>query len=521
MKLSKLLRVLETRELRNYTDRSIQGLTLDSRKALAEWLFAVVAGPHGDGSAYVADAVARGAHTVLASHEVPVPPEVTLIIVPDVRAALADLCGQFHGRPADLVRTVGVTGTNGKTTTAMLVRWLLAKWGKQAALISTVVNQLGSLCERASNTTPEAPELQALFARMVERRISHAVMEVSSHSLDQERVRGIRFAVAALTNVTPHEHLDYHGTFENYLAAKARLFESLSPEATAVLNADDPQCGYFRERRGRGNVMTYGLSATVDVTATIERMTLDGTTLRLHTPAGSVRAHSPLLGGFNVQNLLAGTCCALALGIPLDTIAAGIAQFAGAPGRLERVDEGQPFTVLVDYAHNNDGLRSVLGTLKPLVAPNRLIVVFGCGGDRDTSKRPLMGATATHYADVTVLTADNSRSERTEDILDAIVAGANPQAMCVVEPDRREAIRKAVAMAAPGDLVAICGKGHESVQELGGVRYPFDDKEEAQRALGVLRRKARESIADCRLPIADFEPRANQSNSQAGLGAEG
>ncbi|HUT36168.1 MAG TPA: UDP-N-acetylmuramoyl-L-alanyl-D-glutamate--2,6-diaminopimelate ligase [Planctomycetota bacterium] len=506
MKLSKLIKPLETRELRQYSDRSIQGLALDSRKVKADWLFAVVAGPHGDGTAYVADAVARGATAVLASQEVAVPPQVALVLVPHVRRALADLCSQFHGRPADLVRTVGVTGTNGKTTTAMLVRWLLAKWGKQAALISTVVNQLGSLCERASNTTPESPELQALFARMVERGISHAVMEVSSHSLDQERVRGVRFAVAALTNVTPHEHLDYHSTFENYLNAKAKLFETLSPDAMAVLNADDPQCGFFRERRGHGNVMSYGLSATVDVTAQIEAMTLGGTTLRLHTPAGRVRVHSPLLGGFNVQNLLAGTCCALALGIGLDTIAAGIEQFAGAPGRLERVDGGQPFTVLVDYAHNNDGLRSVLGTLKPLVAPNRLIVVFGCGGDRDTSKRPLMGATATHYADVAVLTADNSRSERTEDILEAILAGANRQAICVVEPDRREAIRKAVAMAAPGDLVAICGKGHESVQEMAGVRYPFDDREEAQRALGILKRKAKEpALVPATVPCEEKE----------------
>ena len=494
MKLNQLLKPLERPVLRQYTDRSIQGLTLDSRKVKADYLFAAVSGPHSDGTSYVADAVARGAVAVLTPAEVPVPAHVTLIVTPNVRRALADLCCQFHGHPADLVRTVGVTGTNGKTTTAMLVRWLLAKSGKQAALISTVMNQLGSLCERAANTTPESPDLQALFARMVERRISHAVMEVSSHSLDQERVRGIRFAVAALTNVTPHEHLDYHGLFENYLNAKAKLFETLAPEATAVLNADDPQCGFFRDRRGRGNVLTYGLEATVDVTAQIDAMDLTGTTLSLHTPAGRVRVHSPLIGSFNVQNLLAGTTCALALGIGLSTIAAGIEQFAGAPGRLERVDEGQPFTVVVDYAHNNDGLRSVLSALRPLVAPGRLIVVFGCGGDRDTSKRPLMGATSTHYADVTVLTADNSRSERTEDILGAILAGANPQAICVVEPDRREAIRKAIAMAAQGDLVAICGKGHEDIQDIAGVRYPFDDRDEARRALGVAVRRGKDAV---------------------------
>jgi len=489
MRLSKLIEPLRNRDLRNYTDRSIQGLTLDSRKVRPEWLFAVVPGPHSDGTCHVPDAVARGAVALLAQREVPVPPHVALIIVPSVRAALADLCCQFHGHPADMVRTVGVTGTNGKTTTAMLVHWLLARAGKQAALISTIVNQVGSLRETAANTTPESPDLQAMFEKMVERDISHAVMEVSSHSLDQERVRGIRFAVAALTNVTPHEHLDYHGTFENYLNAKARLYETLSPEAVAVLNADDPQCGFFRERRGRGSVLTYGLQATVDVTAQVEMMSLAGTAFRLHTPVGHLRVRSPLIGSFNVANLLAGTCCALALGLDLGTIADGIEKFTGAPGRLERVEGQQPFTVLVDYAHNNDGLRSVLGTLKPLVSRSRLIVVFGCGGDRDTSKRPLMGAAATHYADVTVVTADNSRSERTEDIIAAIMGGANPQAMCIVEPDRREAIRKAVAMAAPGDVVAICGKGHEEYQEIGGVRCRFSDRDEALRALRSLRRK--------------------------------
>ncbi len=519
MKLSKLIRPLKDRVLRNYTDRSISGLTLDSRTVREGYLFAVVPGPNNDGTAYVADAVARGAVAVLAGREVAVPPQVALIVVPHVRRALADLCCQFHGRPAEHVRTVGITGTNGKTTTAMLVRWLLAKAGKQAALISTVSNQIGSLCVRASNTTPESPELQGLFAQMVERGISHAVMEVSSHSLDQERVRGIPFAIAALTNVTPHEHLDYHGTFENYLAAKARLFESLAPDAAAVLNADDPQCGFFRERRGPGRVVTYGLQATVDVTAQIEKMTLDGTWLRLHTPAGHVRVHSPLIGAFNVHNILAGACCALELGIGLDKIAQGIEQFSGAPGRLERVDAGQPFTVLVDYAHNNDGLRSVLSTLRPLASPGRLIVTFGCGGDRDPSKRALMGATATHYADATVLTADNSRSERTEDIIKAILGGVNPEAFCIVEPDRREAIRKAIELAAPGDVVAICGKGHEDYQIIGGDRAHFDDREEALRILTLLRHgRGEETAAHARPAEAVTRPSPEIANRQSAIG---
>jgi len=494
MKLGSLLKPLGEALRTNCSDRSISGLALDSRQVRPGHLFAVVPGPRCDGARYVPDAISRGAVAILAARKMAVPGHIALVVVPDVRQALADLCCRFHGRPADLVKTVGVTGTNGKTTVATLVHDLLATAGKQAALLSTVVHQVGTRRIASGNTTPESPELQAFFAEMVERRIGHAVMEVSSHSLAQDRVRGIPFEVGAYTNATPHEHLDYHVTFESYLAAKARLFESLAPEATAVVNADDPHCAYFVERRGRGKVMSYGLQGGADVSANIETMSLAGTALRLSTPQGQRRVHSPLIGGYNVQNLLAGTCCALALGLDLSTIAEGIERFAGARGRLERVDAGQPFSVLVDYAHNNDGLRSVLSTLRPLAAPGRLIAVFGCGGDRDRSKRPLMGATASRLAHVTVLTADNSRSEHTEEILMAIVAGLDPKAQCLVEPDRREAIRKAIGLAEPGDLVLIAGKGHETYQEIDGVRYPFDDCDEARRALQSLAlRRAREA----------------------------
>jgi UDP-N-acetylmuramoyl-L-alanyl-D-glutamate--2,6-diaminopimelate ligase len=512
MKLTALLKPLRDAVVVNSADRSIRGLTLDSRRVRPGDLFAVVPGPHCDGMAYVRDAIARGAVAILASTKAQVPPDVTLVLVPEVRLALADLACRFYGSPADLVRIVGVTGTNGKTTTATLVRWLLAHAGKQAALLSTVVHQIGTRRIPASNTTPESPELQSYLAEMVERHIGYAVMEVSSHSLDQERVRGIRFTVAALTNVTPHEHLDYHRSFDAYKAAKAKLFESLAPEATAVLNADDAHFAYYAERRGPGKRMSYGIASIADcrlpiadcpfeeaignrkseignrkcdVTGVIEAADLLGMTLRISTPVGHERVRSPLIGAYNAQNLLAGVCCALALGLDLPAIAAGIERFTGAPGRLERVDEGQPFTVLIDYAHNNDGLRSVLSTLRPLVT-GRLIVVFGAGGDRDPSKRPLMGGTAARYADLTVLTADNSRSEKTEDIVAAIRAGMPSDAPCLIEPGRREAIRRAIAAAEPGDLVLLAGKGHETYQEIGGVRYPFDDREEAEQALRSL-----------------------------------
>lgn len=483
MKLGKLIRLLENAVVVHFAERSVRGLTLDSRQVRPGHLFAVVPGPRHDGTCYVPDAIANGAVAVLSPVEVFVPHDVTLILVPNVREALAGLACRFHGYPADLVRTVGITGTNGKTTVAWLIGALLAAAGKEPALLSTVAHLIGSRRLPALSTTPESVDLQAHFAEMVECDIRYAVMEVSSHSLDQDRVRGIPFSVAALTNLSDHEHLDYHKTFAAYRAAKGRLFESLRPGATAVINHDDEEYEFFRDRTPMGvHVLTYGLTNGAAIKATSISSDLEGTTLRLWTPEGSQEVRSPLFGGYNVLNLLAGTACALALGLDLPTIAEGIAGFRGAPGRLERVSNGQPYTVLVDYAHNAGGLESVLSTVRKLTA-RRLIVVFGCGGERDRSKRPLMGEAAATLADVAFLTSDNSRSERSEDIIRAILDGMPRGAVHVIEPDRREAIRKAVAMAQPGDLVLIAGKGHESYQEIGGVRYPFDDREEARRAI--------------------------------------
>jgi len=483
MKLGKLVESLERAVLVKFSERGIRGLALDSRKVRPGYLFAVVPGPRCDGSRYVPDAVGRGAVAVLASRKVMVPPDVALVLVPDVRVALAELSCRFYGRPAELVQTVGITGTNGKTTVAALVRSLLTNAGRQAALISTVVHQIGSRILPAANTTPESPELQGYFAEMVERHIRYAVMEVSSQGLDQHRVLGIPFAVAAMTNVTPHEHLDYHGTFEAYRRAKARLFETLAEDAAAVLNADDPSWRYFADRC-QARKMTYGLDSRADVRASVEAADLDGTTFTLYTPAGRAQVRSRLIGLYNVQNALAGVCCGLALGLDLATIVSGIERFEGAPGRLERVDIGQGFTVLVDYAHNHEGLRAVLGALRLVLDKGaRLIVVFGAGGDRDPTKRPLMGEVASALADIVVLTADNSRSEDTREIIKAIRSGVVPERACIEEPDRRAAIRQAIALARPGDVVLIAGKGHERYQDIGGVKYQFDDREEARRAL--------------------------------------
>jgi UDP-N-acetylmuramoyl-L-alanyl-D-glutamate--2,6-diaminopimelate ligase len=483
MKLSKLIQPLRDAVLVNFADRSIRGLALDSRKVHRGSLFAVVPGPKHDGTRYVSHAIANGAVAILSSVKIFVPHDVTLILVPDVRKALADLACRYYGCPADLVHTVGVTGTNGKTTVTWLVGALLAAAGRQTAVLSTIAHRIGRRHLPAASTTPESVDLQAFFADMVENGIAHAAMEVSSHSLDQERVRGIPFRVAAWTNLCDHEHLDYHGDFAAYRAAKARLFESLRPGAVAVLNHDDPSYGFFCDQTPvHAGLLAYGRRKGADVTAASVSMDLTGTTLNLLTPQGREEVRSPLVGDYNVSNLLAGTACGLALGLPLPIIAEGIATFRGAPGRLERVSNGEPFTVLVDYAHNAGGLESVLRTVRGLTE-GRLIVVFGCGGDRDPSKRPLMGRAAGQYADVAVITSDNSRSERSEDIIRTILSGVPREAQLVVEPDRRQAIRQAVHLADPGDLVLIAGKGHETYQEMDGVRYPFDDREEARHAL--------------------------------------
>jgi UDP-N-acetylmuramoyl-L-alanyl-D-glutamate--2,6-diaminopimelate ligase len=485
VKLENLLKPIPDAVTANVSGQRIRGISLDSRQVRRGFLFAVVPGPRSSGLSYVGKAIENGAVAVLSSQPVQVPGHVALIVVQDVRRAVAELSCRFYGYPADHVRTVGVTGTNGKTTVATLVHHLLCHAGREAALLSTVVQRVGERRLPASSTTPESNQLQSLFADMVELGIGYAAMEVSSHSLDQQRARGIPFAVAALTNLTAHEHLDYHGTFENYRDAKLRLFRDLPAAATAVINRDDPQAALFADTTEAGK-LTFGLDGPADVSIADWEVTLEGTTGRLCTPAGETRVEAPLVGRYNVMNLLTGAACAHALGVSLDDIADGLAAFQGAPGRLERVDCGQPFSVLVDYAHNHDGLKSVLATLRPLTA-GRLIVVFGAGGDRDPSKRPLMGAASAERADVTVLTADNSRSERTEDIIAAIAGGMPEGAERTIEPDRREAIQKAIAMGEPGDVILIAGKGHETYQEIDGFRFPFDDREEARLALAVHR----------------------------------
>jgi UDP-N-acetylmuramoyl-L-alanyl-D-glutamate--2,6-diaminopimelate ligase len=438
-----------------------------------------VSGVRADGAAFVDEAVRRGAVVVVTAGEGDA--AVPVVRVPDARAAAADLAAAFHGHPARSLRIAGITGTNGKTTTSFLLHGLLETAGRPSGLLGTVEYRAGARILPAGNTTPGPVELQDLLAQMRDAGCGHAVMEVSSHGLHQGRTRGLDFEVAVFTNLTG-DHLDYHGSMEAYRAAKGLLFESLKKDATACIHGSDPAADWFAGRT-RARVLRFGAGTNMDIRAENVRPGPDGVRFLLVTPDGSAEVRSPLLGAHNVENLLAAAAAAHGLGLPVDAIAPGLASQSGVPGRLERVDDGvDGFRVLVDYAHTDDALRRVLENLRP-ITPGRLLVLGGCGGDRDRTKRPRMARAMAEGADEVILTSDNPRTEDPLAILEEMRAGLPPGATAEVIPDRRRAIEALVARARRGDTLLIAGKGHETVQITGHESAPFDDREEARRAL--------------------------------------
>ncbi|MBM3222181.1 MAG: UDP-N-acetylmuramoyl-L-alanyl-D-glutamate--2,6-diaminopimelate ligase [Candidatus Tectomicrobia bacterium] len=467
------------------TRRPVRQLTADSRQVQPETLFIAVRGAHTDGHQFLGEALQRGA-TVLVVESCPPPllqeaqqAGCTVVQVANSRQMYALLASAYYGHPARQLRLVGITGTNGKTTTSYIVESILQAAGKAVGVLGTVNYRIGAQEIPASHTTPDALELHRLFAQMVEARLSYAVMEVSSHALDQERVWGCRFEAAVFTNLS-RDHYDYHGTAEAYFAAKARLFQDVYA-VWHVLNLDDP-AGQRLMHLSRGRLLTYGLEGEATFKPSAVRHGLEGIRFTLSTTKGQLKIVSPLVGRHNVYNLLAGIATAIALDIDAGAIVQGIAQLQRVPGRLERVDAGQHFGVFVDYAHTPDALEQVLQLVRA-ETPGRLITVFGCGGDRDPGKRPLMGAVATRLSDYTVITSDNPRTEDPQQIIDAIIAGIERSGEYIALPDRQEAIEHAVAMASPEDTVLIAGKGHEDYQILGQTRRHFDDREVARAAL--------------------------------------
>jgi UDP-N-acetylmuramoyl-L-alanyl-D-glutamate--2,6-diaminopimelate ligase len=464
----------------------VTGVSYDSRTVAPRNVFVALKGQHADGTAFARQAIARGALAVVS--EQPAPPEVRApwIVVNDARLALALLAAEHYRHPSRDMRVVGITGTNGKTTTAYLVASIFEAAGVRCGIVGTVGYRIGNEMREAARTTPEAPEVQGLLREMVERDCGACAMEVSSHALSLRRVDGMTFAAAVFTNLT-RDHLDFHADMEDYFQAKRRLFEMLSEGAPSLLNLDDPR-GQALADAG-GHPVTYAINRPADITTGPLSFSLAGLTFDIRTPRGGLHVQSKLVGRPNVYNILAAVSTAIALDVPFDAIEKGIALLDGVPGRFQLVSGAKDeVTVVVDYAHTDDALRNLLETARPL-APGRLVTVFGCGGDRDRTKRPLMGAVAGRLSDVIVITSDNPRSEDPARIIDEIRRGitvdtrrdSGQRVLTIV--DRRAAIVKAIELAQPGDVVLVAGKGHEKYQVIDDRVLPFDDIAVAREAL--------------------------------------
>jgi UDP-N-acetylmuramoyl-L-alanyl-D-glutamate--2,6-diaminopimelate ligase len=462
---------------------TVTGLEYDSRRVREGNLFFAFEGQHADGRRFAADAVRSGAIAVASQSPQPADFSGRWIEVEHGRRALALAARNFYGKPDEHIRVTGITGTNGKTTTAYLVDSVLRAAKQTTAFVGTIEYRLGPRVLPAVNTTPESLDLVRILAELESMGGSYATMEVSSHALALGRVYGLHFHTAIFTNLT-RDHLDFHSTMEDYFLAKRQLFDGAGapPPRFAVLNWDD---AYSRRISSASTteVLWYGLSPEATVRASSVSATIQG--LRFEVEYGRTRfpVESALMGRINVYNILAACSAGFTFGLSPDTIAKGIAECRAVPGRFERVDEGQPFAVVVDYAHTDDALRNTIAIARELT-PNRIITVFGCGGDRDRSKRPLMGQAAAEKSDFVVLTSDNPRSEDPLDIMnDALVGLRRYDTPHLIEPDRVAAIQRAIEQAQPGDVIIIAGKGHENYQVLKDRTIPFDDREVARKLL--------------------------------------
>jgi len=480
-------------------DPDVTAVVHDSRKVIPGALFVCLPGQKVDGHTFAAGAVASGAAAVIGERPLDLP--VPALVAPSARAALARAAANLHGNPADRLVLAGITGTNGKTTVTYLYEAIAEAARLRCGVIGTVNYRYAGRVLPADHTTPESVELQALLAGMVDAGCTSAVMEVSSHALAQDRVLGLSFAAAAFTNLT-RDHLDFHQDMERYFAAKARLFrEHLRPGAIAVVNGDDPYGRRLHEELAAAGVTCWRFSLEdphAELSVRDVEIGIGGIAATLVTPRGDAKIRSPLVGAHNLQNLLTAAGLGLAAGLPISAVAEGLTKSGGAPGRLERVDGPGGVVAFVDYAHTDDALRRACAALRE-VAPGRLITVFGCGGDRDKGKRPLMGEVAGRGSDLAVVTSDNPRTEDPARIVEMIVPGVERAGRrrlspdearagadgFVVEVDRRRAIDLAAACAKPGDVILVAGKGHEDYQILGTAKIHFDDREEARRALGA------------------------------------
>jgi UDP-N-acetylmuramoyl-L-alanyl-D-glutamate--2,6-diaminopimelate ligase len=483
MVLAELLRHAEVLNTKGDATLDIQSLAYDSRRVGRACLFFAIQGERADGHRFISEVLRSGGVAVVSEEPAPSAFAAPWIQVGRIRRALAEISRAFYGHPDHKLKLVGITGTNGKTTTAYLLHSILECAGISAGLFGTVEYRAGSHAVPAHHTTPESLDLAGYLDEVIRAGGQAAVMEVSSHALAQERVWGFQFAAAVFTNLT-RDHLDYHKDFESYFAAKRRLFEGVgtSPPALGVINTDDPW-GERLLKTCQTRQITYGIDSNAQVKAKRFVQDVRGIHATVSTPEGTLEMESSLLGRVNLENILAAAATSIGLGIENGKIEAGVQRLQQVPGRFERVNAGQPFMVLVDYAHTDDALKNALTTARGFTR-NRLIVVFGCGGERDRTKRPLMGEVAGRLSDWAVLTSDNPRSEDPFLIMnDAVVGLQKSEGAYIAEVDREQAIRKALERAREGDVVLLAGKGHETYQVLKEGAVDFDDRKVAKKVL--------------------------------------
>ncbi len=475
--LEQLLTGVEYQVLQGNPGLEITGIAYDSRRVGEDYVFVCIPGFKTDGHNYAADAAQKGARALLVEREVEGCPDCTIVKVRNTRWTLPLLASRFYGQPSRSLKVVGVTGTNGKTTTTHLIAAILQEAGYDVGLVGTLNAAFKGYQEKLANTTPESLDLERFMRRVSDEGGKYVVMEVSSHALDLGRVSQIDFNAAVFTNLS-QDHLDYHRDLEDYRDAKLKLFRSIPAESGrfAVVNADDPNAPSFIEAAA-GEAVTYGINNPATVKAVNIQITSRGSSFEVLYPEGSLSLRIRLAGLFNVYNALAAIAFALKEGIPTRVITEALETVQGVAGRFETIDEGQEFSVVVDYAHTPDGLENILKTAQQ-ITEGRIITVFGAGGDRDRTKRPLMGKIVAEYSDFSIVTSDNPRNEEPLAIIEDILVGVKEiaDAHYAVVPDRREAIRHAVYLAHPGDMVIIAGKGHEDYQIIKGKVYPFDDR---------------------------------------------
>jgi len=485
MQLKTLAGAIPVRQVIGPLDRTVESIAYDSRRVQRNGLFVALRGEKNDGHEFIGQAIENGASVIVAEREEK-NPRATCLLVENTRTALADLAAIFYELPARRLKLAAVTGTNGKTTTTFLIKHICEKAGLRCGLIGTVRYEIGERVLPAPRTTPESLDLQELLAQMANAGCRAAAMEVSSHALGQDRIRGLEWDVAVFTNLT-QDHLDYHGTMENYFESKAKLFTRLAQQQTkrkpvAVVNMDDRYGEQLLDKIDKKiSVITFGMGARADFRASNYRMEFGGTSYQLDARGKSYLVRLPLIGRFNVANSMAALAAANALGLNLREAVLSLGKSPQVPGRLEMVPAKRQFQVFVDYAHTPDALLNVLKTLRQL-EPGRLIAVFGCGGDRDRQKRPLMGRVADQNADYSIITSDNPRKEDPNAIISEIEKGFGSDRYEKVA-ERAEAIARAIALAQPRDIILIAGKGHETYQEFADHTVPFDDIQVARRAI--------------------------------------